>query len=330
MRFAVVGCGSIGKRHIGNLLQLGHEVVAYNRNKNRRDEVAETFGIPVADNLRQVLHTPNLSAVVICTPQHKHLEHSLAAAERGFHLFIEKPVSDTLEGLEDLISEVKCRSLISHVGANLRFHFGPSTIFNHLQNGSLGRPLWAGLWAGMHLPDWHPDEDYREMYSAKISQGGGAVMDFIHEIDLLLWCFGTPASLAAITGRSNWLEIETEDMVDAIFRYSDGLQVNLHVDYLQRPFQRGIRVVCEAGWIEWDLTEEHVTLYQHEDKSTTVFPYPSGYNHNEMYVEQMKYFINCIQSGRQSASSITEGQKALTLALQIKMSSLEKRFCTGS
>ena len=76
---------------------------------------------------------------------------------------------------------------------------GPALIKSVLEKKKLGRIVWAGLWGGMHLPSWHPEEDYRTMYSALSHLGGGVVNDFIHELDLILWLFGKPKSVYSRT-----------------------------------------------------------------------------------------------------------------------------------
>ena len=325
MKFAVIGLGSIGQRHAANLLALGHEVAGYNRGNKRREMAAKRLGIPVYSRISDLFDWGG-DAALVCTPQHMHLEHSLAAARRGLHLFIEKPLSDSLEGLSTLEREAEDRGLICHVGCNMRFHFGPSLVCEKLDTGALGRPLWAHLWGGMHLPDWHPNEDYRRMYSAKKDMGGGAVLDFIHEIDLALWLFSGPDRIAAMTSQSGWLEIETEDVVDALLGYAGGLQVSLHLDYLQKPFQRGIRVVGTSGWACWDLARAGVETFFYDRGEIERHPYPEGYDNNVMYVEQMKYFVGCIQENAPSFSDIGSGERALDLALKIKESSAKNIF----
>lgn len=329
MRFIIIGCGSIGKRHIENLISLGHEVAAYNRGAVRRGEVAQRFGIQVFGDLDMALEVWDAEAAIIATPQTLHVEHALIAARRGMHLFIEKPVAHCLDGLSELKTEVAARNLITHVGANMRFHFGPATVRRHIQDGSIGRPLWAFIWAGMHLPDWHPEEDYRQMYSAKKDMGGGAVLDFIHELDLLRWLFGEPERLTAMTRQSGWLDIETEDVVDVLLAYPEGLQVNMHMDYLQRPFQRGIRVMGDKGWVEWDLAAQQVECFEHASGRRNIYPYPNGYGHNDMYVEQMHYFLDCIERGIRSDSDLSVGCRALGLAEQIKESAADNKFKKG-
>jgi len=326
MQFAIVGCGSIGSRHIYNLLQLGHQVVAYNRGQKRRNAVEQQFGIPTYDCLDSMLDLNNLDAVVICSPNSIHIENLALIIGRGLHFFIEKPLAVALDGLDELEIDVAEKGLISHVGTNMRFHFGPRTVKEKLDASFIGRPLWANFWGGMYLPDWHPTENYRDMYSASKKLGGGAILDFIHEIDLISWMFGEPDLLAAMAVNSDWLDIETEDIVDAIFGYKNGMQVNLHMDYLQRPFQRGIHIVGDKGSIRWDLIEESVQLINHDSQEKKILKYPLGYTKNDMYIAQMEYFIQCVQDKTISTSSFGEGKTALNIALNLKKSAVSNEF----
>ena len=325
MKFAVIGCGSIGKRHIETIGELGHEVVAYNRGEERRRIVAKRFGIETFSDFERIFKT-RPDAAIICTPNSLHLTYAIAAARRGVHLFIEKPVSHSMEGLDELCREVKSRGLITHVGSNMRFHVGPEKVWKGVSEGQIGKPLWAYFWGGMHLPNWHPDEDYRQMYSAKESLGGGALLDFIHELDLILWMFGEPEGLVSVLRRTGWLEIETEDLVDAILMYPNSFQVAVHLDYLQKPFQRGIRIVGTDGWIEWDLAHKGVMTHDYSRGETASEPHPEQWEHQSMYSRQMEYFVSCLLRKTQSMSSLESGIKALRLALNLKRSSMEQKF----
>tara|TARA_B100001287_G_C22660956_1_gene520334 strand:- start:887 stop:1885 length:999 start_codon:yes stop_codon:yes gene_type:complete len=329
MKFAVIGCGSIGTRHISNLLKLGHETVAYNRGQFRRDNVADHFGIPTYDCINDMLNKCNPDAVLICSPNSLHKHHLNMVVKKGLHFFVEKPLASESDGLDKLEVVVDKKELISHVGSNMRFHFGPKTVKHFIDSGQIGNPIWANLWGGMHLPDWHPSEDYRDMYSASKNLGGGAVLDFIHEIDLNHWLFGDPEILAARVSNSGWLDIETEDVVDVILGYKNGPQVNIHLDYLQRPFQRGIHVVGDRGSVKWDLERENIVFIEHQTKEKHTINYPSGYNHNDMYISQMEYFVGCLEKKRPSFSGFSDGLRALRTALNIKKSSSTKQFIRG-
>ena len=329
MKFAVIGCGSIGMRHISNLLDMGHQVVAYNRGETRRCMAKQRFGILTYACLETMLDTNTIDAVIICTSNSVHSDNLTFVVEQGLHFFVEKPLATDLYGLDKLETDITKKDLISHVGANMRYHFGPMTIKKYLDSGLIGRPVWANFWGGMYLPDWHPDEDYRKMYSAKKSLGGGAILDFIHEIDLICWMFGKPKQLAAMSTNTGCLDIETEDLVDVILAYENGTQINLHMDYLQRPFQRGIHIVGEKGSAKWDLTQESVQLVNYDNQSLKTISYPPGYIKNDMYLSQMDYFCKCIKEKKQSMSNMRAGVNALEIVQDIKKSISTHQFVEG-
>jgi predicted dehydrogenase len=108
--------------------------------------------------------------VIVATPTALHAEHALAAARRGCHVFVEKPLAHSSAGVWELADEVARRDLISLVGCNMRFHPGPAAVKRLLDSGAIGRVLFARLHAGSYLPEWRPGQDYRESYSAKADE----------------------------------------------------------------------------------------------------------------------------------------------------------------
>jgi predicted dehydrogenase len=326
LKFIVIGCGSIGSRHIKNLLDLGHEILVWNRGAARREQIGAETGVSVFSNLRALLSEEKSDATLICTPSNLHVEHALLAAEHGHNLFIEKPVACSLDKLDDLQAVVQSQKLLTHVAANMRFHLGPARLKEIVDEGVLGKMLWANFWGGMRLPDWHPTEDYRQMYSSKVSLGGGALLDFIHELDLAVWFFGPPTTISSSLRRSGSLEIETEDLVDSIWMYENGPQLTLHLDYLQRPFQRGIRILGEKGWAEWNLSAQSVELFLYESGSVEKSSYKEKQEKSRMYVNQASYFMDCLQQKRESTSNLEAGTNALRVALRMRDSSRLKQF----
>ena len=188
--FFIIGCGSIGQRHIGNLLALGEiEIVAFDVLAERRSQVKTKFQISTVDSLEDGWRrSPDVAFVTV--PTSLHIPISLEAASHGCHLFIEKPLGDRLQDIDKLIATVKEKGLITLVGCNMLFHHGPDTIKKLLDQGAVGRIITALIDVGQYLPDWHPREDYRQLYSSNASLGGGVVLDGIHEIDYARWIFG--------------------------------------------------------------------------------------------------------------------------------------------
>ena len=166
MNFLVIGCGSIGQRHIRNLKSMGVDVIAVDPDPLRRDEVTKLYAIQSYGELELALDQ-RLDAAFVCSPTNTHVPVALKAARRGLHLFIEKPLSNCLDGIDDLQREIKQRDLVVLVGCNMLFFGTLALLKRFLVEERIGKVLSARGQVGYYLPYWHPNEDYRVGYSAK-------------------------------------------------------------------------------------------------------------------------------------------------------------------
>ena len=144
MKFLVAGCGSIGRRHIRNLLSLGHTAIATDLLEQSREAAQAELGVQTFPSLESGLgQKPD--AVLVCTPPSTHLEIAKAALEAGCHVFIEKPISDSLSGIAALGSLAKKKRKVVQVGYNLRFATGLRAMKEAMQSGKYGKPLYAKI-----------------------------------------------------------------------------------------------------------------------------------------------------------------------------------------
>lgn len=320
MLFLVIGCGSIGMRHIRNLKMLtAGTITAFDIVEEKRRFVETEYGIKTYDNLEEALATAP-DAVLICTPPAFHIGPALQSAKAGCHLFIEKPVSHTLDGLDELSSIVTKKNLITFVACNMRFYDGVARVRKMLDESRIGKIYSARVLAGWYLPDWHPKDDYRKTYSARASMGGGVLLDGIHEIDFISWFFGDAEGVFCFSDKYSSLDIETEDMAEILIKFSSGTIAEIHLDYLQRAYGRSFQLIGENGTIVWNFNEKMVRFFSTDDGKWHEYPEPPGYDLNQMYVEEMKYFINCIKTRQHTMNDLEGGIKVLKLVLAAKES----------
>ena len=319
-RFLVVGCGSIGKRHIGNLRASGAgEIAGFDPREDRRRETRESFGIRVFPGLEPALaECPDV--VFVCSPTAFHREHALRAAEAGSHVFIEKPVSDSLEGMDSLAGSLERRGLSSMVGCNFRFHPGLQQVRALLGRGSIGRVISFRARFGHYLPDWHPWEDYRVTYSAQRDLGGGIILDRIHEIDYARWLFGEVGQVFAWAGHESSLEIDTEDLAEILLRFRNGVTGSLHLDYLRRQYDAGLEVIGEEGIIRWTYQRRAVAWYEAGKGTWDRLDWP-GYEANRMYLDEVGHFLGALEKGMPPMNPVPEAVGSLRIALAAKRSS---------
>ena len=321
MKFLVVGCGSIGKRHLGNLKSLSAgELIAYDSLPERRDEVEAKYGVSTFSSFEEALRSKP-DAVLVCTPTSRHMDYALAAAAAGCHLFIEKPISHTTEGVDELIDTASAKGLAVLVGCNFRFDWGLKVAKKLVDEGRIGRLLCARAEFGQYLPYWHPGEDYRRGYSASRALGGGIILDAIHEINYIQWFMDGVEAVSCFAGRLSPLEIDTEDTAEILLRFKDGAMAELHLDYLQRAYNRSCELIGEEGTITWSFQDKQVRLYSVGNEQWQVYKADPAYDVNDMYVAEMEHFRRCIGGEEQPLVGSRQGKYDLEVALAARKSS---------
>ncbi len=311
----IVGAGSIGKRHARNLRELGVERISIcdPSDVSRNAAVAEALG-PVYADYQEALKKAAPQIVFICSPTKLHVEQAIAAARTGAHLFIEKPLSYSMEALDMLRRDVQG---VCMVGCNMRFHFGPAKVKQLLESNIIGAVKRAVVVTASYLPDWRPQQDYKKSYSADPEQGG-AILDCIHELDLALWYFG-PATLAgAEVQRATELGLAVEGTADLHLHHENGAESDVHLSFMEPGYKRMCAVEGEKGFITWDINKKKVEVFDAEENSIASFAEPEKYDLNQMYVEELRHFLQCTETHRKPMGNLEEASRALELALEAK------------
>jgi predicted dehydrogenase len=325
-RVAVVGCGSIGARHLRNLAVLGcDDLVAIDPDVERRTTAAAAVGARTAPTLEAAL-ADGASVVLVTSPTHLHLAHARLAVDAGADLFVEKPLAASLDGLDELIAAADAHGTTALVACNLRFHPGLQRAHELVAAGAIGRIVSARFEFGSWLPDWRPAQDYRAGYAARRDSGGGVVLDAIHELDYARWLLGDVESVACFAGKLSSLELETEDVAAILLRFASGAIGEVHLDYVQRAYRRACRLVGEEGTLTWDFGTGETRVYEPERGDWWSFAAPDGWSVNDMYVAELAHFLACLDCEVAPAQSLRDGRRALEIALAALASSEHDTF----
>lgn len=323
MLIVVVGAGSIGTRHIENLDALGHEVLAVDIDPARLASVkSRTAG--VFTGLEDALQR-RPRAACICTFSNRHIEPALACANAGCHLFIEKPLSCSMDSVDLLLDTVRRRGLVTMVGCNMRFHPALKFINDTLvARPVFGKRLWADLEFGFYLP--FAKKDYESSYMANRRLGGNLIFDDIHEIDLAVWLMGQPREVCCSRGILSGLKIDTEDSVDMMVRFVNNAACRIHMDYLQHAYSRGCKVVCEGGTIFWDFASGRIGVSTVDQPQLSWQNMPVEMLYNQMYVDEIKHFIDAVELGSPSVNPVEDAVCALRLAAAAERSAVSNQW----
>jgi len=141
-RVLVVGTGSVGIRHIENLLELDAEVSIVSMRSGRVGELAKRYPVKPYDDLQEALGTKP-DAVVIANRTDQHIATALPVAACGIDIFMEKPLSNNLEGIEELSHLAREKGIIVETGYMMRFHPNLIQIMKLLAEGAVGKAYFA-------------------------------------------------------------------------------------------------------------------------------------------------------------------------------------------
>lgn len=317
MKILVVGLGSIGRRHLKNLSALGlRQLAVVTRNRS---------GLPLHD-LPPFLSFDSIEvalewrpdAVFVCNPTAFHLETALLAARSGCHLFLEKPVSHRLEGIDELIELTESKHLKVQTGFQFRYHPVFQNIKKAVQSGAIGRVVSAQAHWGEYLPGWHPWEDYRRAYSAREDLGGGVLLTLCHPFDYLSWMIGEAGVAGALGGHLSDLETDTEDTALVSLRFSNGAIGSVYLDYVSQPPKHTLQIVGTRGRIEWDAEYGSATIYKTARGSFETLSPGKFFERNEMFLAEAADFLDCLRSERMPSCSLRDGIRALKMALDAR------------
>lgn len=320
MKLLIIGCGSIGTRHLKNLISISAgEIIAYRTKIKKIRSIEDGYRVKTYSDMDEALDQ-NPDAVLITNPTSLHIQTAILAANRGCHLFIEKPISSNLDGIDELMEITKKKNLVVLIGCNLRFHPCMRFVKKILDENRIGKVISARVQMGQYLPDWHPWEDYRTMYSAQQSLGGGIILDAIHELDYVNWFLGDVSQVFSFSDKLSDLDIDTEDVAEILLRFKSGAIAEVHIDYVQRYPGRSCQIIGDRGSIMLDLMKGTVNVYTSEKQMWESFDLPEDYDKNQTYFNEMSHFINCIKGKEEPLISIKDGVEVLKLALAAKES----------
>ena len=315
MKILLAGLGSVGRRHLRNLLALGETDLLFYRTGKATLPDDELAGFPVETDLAAAL-ARRPDAVIVSNPTAYHLDVAIPAAEAGCHILLEKPVSHNMEGI-DRLQEAAARSGAQVlVGFQFRWHPGLQTVKQILDGGEIGTPVSARAHWGEYLPDWHPWEDHRSGYAARPDMGGGAVLTLSHPIDYLRMLLGEVESVSGVTSRRG-LGLPVEDTAEITLEFENSALGSVHLDYVQRPPAHWLEIVGTEGTLKWDNADGGVSLYRAAAARWDELPAPAGFERNTMFMDEMRHFLAVARGEELPACTLADGIRALEVCLDI-------------
>lgn len=222
IRIGIVGAGSISDTHARAALAIpGVEIAAvYGRNAEKAQRLAERYGGVAYGSLEPFLDHRPMDLVAIGSPSALHAEQGIAAAERGLHVLVEKPLDVTTARADALIAAADRAGVTLGVFFQDRLKPDVVTLKRMVDAGAIGRPILAsGRVKWYRPPEYYGGSRWRGTFA--LDGGGALINQAIHTVDLLLHLCGPIASVDARAG-TLLHTIEVEDTVVATLQFESG------------------------------------------------------------------------------------------------------------
>lgn len=305
MKVLIVGLGSIAKKHIEALRRLQPNCSIHALRSNLKANIED--GVVNIYNLDEL--EIDFDFAIISNPTYLHYETIKCLAQKKIPLFIEKPALNSIENADELIELVEQNKVLNYVACNLRFH--PCIIFlkeNILKRNKKINEL--NVYCGSYLPNWRPAVDFKKIYSANASMGGGVHLDLFHEIDYTVWLFGMPNKSKSTLKSGSSLNIDAIDYANYLFEY-DTFIANIILNYYRKKDKREIEILFDNETIKIDLIQNCIK----DDNGKTLFN-AENFKIQESYLKQLKYFIDILKNDQKPFNSLKDSVEVLKIVLQ--------------
>ena len=329
MKYLIAGLGSIGRRHMRNLIALGEKDIVLLRTRKTTLPEEELTPFPQETNLQEALEKHKPDAVIVANPTSLHLDVAVPAAEAGCTILLEKPISNSMEGVDKLKAAVQKSGAKVLVAFQFRYHPGLVRAKQLITDGEIGRVVSGHVHFGEYLPAWHPWEDYRQGYAARADLGGGVVLTQCHSLDYLPWLVGKKVeSVWGFTGKISDLEADVEDTAKIGLRFEGGALGSLHLDYNRQPPVHTFEIIGTRGSIKWDLVDGATHIYRAalpapdgkggvEEEQWETYPMPEDWERNVMFLEQMKHFVAVVYGEVEPSCTLEDGIRVQRLVAAV-------------
>lgn len=317
----IVGAGSVGRRHAKNLAAEGCRISAVDPRGDRLRQITKELRVEGCfETIEQGLHVAarDLQGVVIGSPTAYHVPQCIQALEAGIPVLLEKPVAPDLAATRQLAAVVARAKAPLLLGYTWRWWPPLAQVRTMLAANAIGAVRHVRFVMAAHLADWHPWERYQDFFMAHAEQGGGALLDESHWIDLAVWFFGMPETVSARIERISDLDISSDDNVDMLLTYPKGLRVSLHLDLFARPHERTIRFSGEKGAILWTANPNRVAVAVTPEAGERSGDADGTWNEtnytcerNDMFVGVAREFLGIARGEAKPSCTIADGERVL-------------------
>jgi len=322
MKILICGMGSIGRRHLKNLLSIGFspkDIGVFRTRKGTSSFGDEVLAQP--EHKEVIVHYSlddalgaGYDCAIIANPTSEHVSTALPLALAGCNLLIEKPLSHNFNGVQELIEVVEKKGLVSQVAYNLRFHPLFKELKRMLDGDAVGLVVSAHAEIAERVKNWHPWESHLRSYACRPDLGGGVILTQSHELDMLYHLFGMPRAVYADARSHISLSMDVENVCQSILSFGK-FSASLHVDYFKDPPKRSFEISGSGGRLFLDYFGVKLLHIVRGREPYVALCRPFQQMLDESFVDELKHFFACVEGNEKSLNPLSQGRDVLSIAL---------------
>lgn len=333
MKAIVIGLGSMGKRRIRCLQQIGiTDITGVDTRVDRCTEAKERYGVQTSTVLNDAWEHSRADLAIISLPPKAHVSAMLECVKRKVPFFVEASVVD--DGLSHVIDAVKAAGIVAAPSSTLRFHPAIAEIFNVVKDGRLGKISNVMLHSGQYLPDWHTYEPVSDYYVSDPATGGAReIVPF--EMTWFTELFGFPRRVAGQFRKT--IDIKGAEYIDDTYNglldYGTFL-ATITVDVVSRYATRKLTINGSKQQLCWSWDDACIRIYDPELGAWEDLRYEMenaepGYNKNigeNMYVDEIRAFVDAVSGKQAFPNTLERDHQVLKLLYALERSDSFARF----
>ncbi len=329
IRIGLVGCGGMGKAHLSAIKEIEDAVLVgvCDVNKEQADNTAKEYNCKAFTDYKTFVTKDNIDAVLIATPHYYHPPIAIWAFEHDIHVLCEKPIA---VHINDAISMIEAHKKHPELKFGIVFQRRLAPVWKQIkkmidtgETGQIQRISWI-------VTTWYRTQSYYNQGGWRGTwkgEGGGVLMNQCpHQLDVFQWLFGMPEQVSAVCEFGRYHDVEVEDDITAIMKYSDGKSATFIATTGEFPGSNRLEIACDRGRIlidnerniTFDRTVEPVSEFT---KTADSWQVPEVWNANVPirgedpgYKGVSKNFVRAIKGEEPIAAPGQEGINSLMLA----------------
>jgi predicted dehydrogenase len=323
LRFALVGCGRISKRHselLGQKQIAGAELAAVcDIDKGKAEKLAKPYGVPAYADMHEMMKNEKIDVVVVLTESGKHAEHTVALAQYGKHIVVEKPMALTLDDADAMIRACDRNNIRLFVVKQNRFNVPVVQLRKALEAGRFGKLVMGTVRVRWCRPQSYYDQDgWRGTWAL---DGGVLTNQASHHVDLLEWMMGPVESVFA-KSTTALVNIEAEDTAVVVLKFRSGALGMIEATTATRPkdLEGSLSILGEGGSVEvggfavneikvWQFAKPLPTDEDVRTKYSVNPPSVYGFGHQAYY----EHVVSCVGGKEPQLVDGLEGRRSLEL-----------------